>query len=386
MNSKNNFESSNEYKVCSNCVMDTTVPGIEFDENGICQRCNKFYKYILPNWNKGYGKENELKSLLNKIKASGKGKPYDCILGLSGGLDSSYMLHLAVKEFGLRVLVVHVDSGWDMPFAKRNIEKLVNKLGTELVIEKINEESFRKFQLAMFKSGVKDLDIPQDMAFVSIIDEYARKYKIKYILNGGNISTEVASDPSAWVYWGTDMRYIKDLLKKYDSWPLENYPFTNTFKRKIIIPYLYHIKTIKLLNYVPYIVKEAEKLLMMEYGWESYEQKHFESIMTKFLQGYWLPKRFGVDFRRPQFSSLILTEQLTRNEALEKLKTPIIPEDEAKELFKLVAEKLNIKESELKSYMELPKKSYKDFKNMKKIIDIGSRALFILGIDKLIRE
>ncbi len=375
-----------KYQICMNCIMDSSDPNLKFDQNGICNRCKKFYMYILPKWKFGKGHEEKLIRIIETIKKRGKNQKYNCIIGLSGGRDSSYLLHLAVKNFGLKPLVIHVDAGWDMPFAKSNIEKLVNKLGVDLVIEKINEESFRKFQLAMFKSGVKDLDIPQDMAFVSIVDEYAKKCKIKYILNGGNISTEVASDPSAWVYWGTDMRYIKDILKKYDSWPLEDYPFTNTFKRKIIIPYIYRIKTVKLLNYVPYIIKEAEKLLMQEYNWEPYEQKHFESILTKFIQGYWLPNRFGIDFRRPQFSSLILTNQMTRKEALEKLKSPIIPEDEAKELFKLVAEKLNIKESELKNYMELPKKSYKDFKNLKKIIDIGSKALFILGIDKLIRE
>ena len=386
MGLKNIYEHAKEYRICSNCVIDTTDPGIEFDEKGICQRCNKFYKYILPKWNKGYGKENELRNLLNKIKASGKGKPYDCILGLSGGLDSSYMLHLAVREFGLRVLVVHVDSGWDMPFAKRNIEKLVKKLGVDLVIEKIDEDELRDFQLAMFKSGVPHLDIPQDMAFVSIIDNLAIKNRIKYILNGGNISTEVVVNPDSWSYWGTDLIHVKDILKKYGTIPMKTYPFTSIFRRKIIIPYIYGIKTVKLLNLVPYEVKKDRKLLISEYNWEDYPQKHFESLLTKFLEGYWLPKRFGYDIRRAQYSSLILTGQMTREEALEKLKYPAIDDEEANALLKQVAERLKITETELREYMNLPLKSYRDYKNIKRIIDIGGKILFYLGIDKLIRE
>jgi len=374
------------YQICTNCVMDTTDPNIKFDEKGVCERCNQFYRDILPLWNYGKGKEKELNEIISKIKQEGKNKKYDCLLGLSGGFDSSYMLHFAIKELGLRPLVFHVDAGWDTSFAVNNIQKLVTKLGVDLKIEKINWNEVRDMQLAFFKSGVPHLDIPQDHAFVAALDNYAEKHNIKYVLNGGNISTEVIVNPDAWSYWGTDMRHIKDILRQFGTVPMETYPFTNIFKRKIYMPYIKRIKVVKLLNYIPYVKKEAEELLKKEYGWEPYPQKHFESIMTKFLEGYWLPERFGYDIRKAQFSSLILTEQMTREEALEKLKEPPLSEKESAELFTQVAAMLEISEEELRSYLRMPLKTYKDYKNQSTIITIGSKIMQFLKVDQLIRK
>jgi len=373
-------------QICTNCVMDTTDPDIKFDERGVCERCNQYYKDILPSWNYGKGKENELDKIVSEIKEAGKNKKYDCLLGLSGGFDSSYMLHFAIKELGLRPLVFHIDAGWDTPLAKNNIQKMVAKLGVDLKTEKINWNEVRDMQLAFFKSGVPHLDIPQDHAFVAALDNYAKKYNINYILNGGNISTEVIVNPNAWGYWGTDMRHIKDILRQFGTVSMNTYPFTNTFKRKIYMPYIKKIKVVKLLNYISYIKKEAEELLKKEYDWEPYPQKHFESVMTKFLEGYWLPERFGYDVRKPQFSSLILTGQMTREEALEKLKEPPLSKKESAELFTQVAEMLEISEEELRSYLTMPLKTYKDYKNQSTIISIGSKILYLLKIDKLIRK
>ena len=182
-------------QVCKNCVMDTSDSLIVFDEHGICQRCNEYKSSILPVWNYGNGKEEELNLLLNSIKKSGKGKEYDCILGLSGGLDSCYMLHLAVKEWGLRPFVFHIDAGWNLPIAMSNITRMCEKLEVELHIEKMDWDEMRHMQLAFFKTGHAGLDAPQDHAFISLIDRYAKKLGIKYILNGYNISTEVVSNP-----------------------------------------------------------------------------------------------------------------------------------------------------------------------------------------------
>ncbi len=377
---------NNNYQICRNCVMDTSDPNIKFDDKGVCERCNQYYQDILPSWNYGKGKENELDKIVSKIKEAGKNKKYDCLLGFSGGFDSSYMLHFAIKELGLRPLIFHIDAGWDTPLAKNNIQKMVTKLGVDLKIEKINWNEVRDMQLAFFKSGVPHLDIPQDHAFVAALDNYAEKYNINYILNGGNISTEVVVNPNAWGYWGTDTRHIKDILRQFGTVPMNTYPFTNTFKRKIYMPYIKRIKVVKLLNYIPYVKKEAEELLKKEYDWEPYPQKHFESIMTKFLEGYWLPERFGYDVRKPQFSSLILTGQMTREEALEKLKESPLSEKESAELFTQVAEMLEISEEELRSYLTMPLKSYKDYKNQSAIISIGSKILYFLKIDKLIRK
>ena len=262
------------FQICTNCVMDTSDPNIKFDDKGICDRCHQYYNNLLPKWNRGEGHEVELRIMVDKIKKAGKGKPYDCLLGLSGGFDSSYMLHFAIKELGLKPLVFHVDAGWNMPVGIRNIEKMVQKLDVDLKIEKINWEEERDFQLAFFKSGVPHLDIPQDLAFVAVLDKYAAQNDIKYILNGGNISTEVIVNPSSWGYWGTDSKHNKDIIKRFGTVEMKTYPFTNIFKRKIYMPYIKGVKVLKLLNYIPYVKKEAENLLKHEYSWEPYPQKH----------------------------------------------------------------------------------------------------------------
>lgn len=374
------------HQICTNCVMDTSDPNIKFDGNGVCERCNQYYSEILPSWPKGEEAKKQLNVIIEKIKNDGKNKKHDSILGLSGGFDSSYMLHVAVKELGLRPLVFHIDAGWNIPFAVENIKKMVDKLGVELEIEKINWNEIRDMQLAFFKSGVPHLDTPQDHAFVAVLDNYAKKYKIKYVLNGGNISTEVIVNPSSWGYWGTDMTHINDLLKKFGTVPMKTYPFTNVIRRKLIMPYIYGVKVLKLLNYTPYIKKDAEELLVREYGYVPYKQKHFESIMTKFLEGYWLPQRFGYDIRKAQFSSLILTKQISREEALAKLAMPPISEEEAKALFNQVAQMLEISTDELQSYFTMPLKTYRDYKHHDYLFDFGAKVMYALKLDKLIRK
>jgi len=366
--------------------MDTSDPNIKFDEKGVCGRCNQYYAEILPWWNKGNGHAEELEKIIRQIKQAGKGKTYDCLLGFSGGFDSSYMLHYAIKELGLRPLVFHVDAGWDEPFAKENVRKMVEKLGVQLKVETVNWNEIRDMQLAFFKAGVPHLDIPQDHAFVALTDYYAEKHDIKYILNGENISTEAISNPMAWKYWGTDLKHIKDIIARFGTVPLKTYPFTNVLRRKIYMPYIKGIKVIKFLNLIPYIKKDAEAFLSKEYQWTPYPQKHFESILTKFLEAYWLPVRFGYDVRRQQFSSLILTEQMTRAAALKRLETGAITDDEAKELFAKVAAMLEVSVEELTSYLNLPKRTYKDYKHQDYMFDIGAKIMFWLKLDKRIRK
>lgn len=375
-----------DYQICCNCVMDTSDVNIKFDERGVCERCNQYANNTLSKWNIGKGHESELKVLVDRIKQAGQGKTYDCLLGMSGGFDSSYMLHFAIKELKLRPLVFHIDAGWNLPIAEQNIQKMVNKLGVELKVEKINWNEIRDMQLAFFKAGVPHLDTPQDHAFVAVLDKYAEVNNIKYILNGGNISTEVIVNPDSWSYWGTDRKHINDIIKKFGTVPIKEYPFTSILRRKVYMPYIKRIKVVKLLNYIPYIKQDAEELLRKEYGWKPYSQKHFEDILTKFLEGYWLPKRFGYDVRKPQFSSLILTGQMKREDALERLKTSPLSEKEGEELFKLVASKLEISPEELREYLELPLKSYKDYKNSEKLFVVGAKILRLIGVDKLIRK
>lgn len=356
-------------KRCNHCVMDTTDPDLTFDEKGTCTRCNEFESRIVPMWNYGKGREKVFEETIAQIKKTGNGKEYDCVIGLSGGFDSSYMLHMAVKEWGLRPLVLHVDSGWDLPVAQENIKKLVDKLGVKLFVQKIPWEQERDFQLALFKSGIASLDMPQDVAFVSYVNMYAKKYGIEYVLNGGNIATEVVTDPKAWCYGGNDIVFMKDILKKFGTVDMKGYPFLPTYTEKFFKKVFHlELKGFKPLDYIPYSKQIATDLLVNEYGWEPYKQKHFESMMTKFIEGYWCPKRFGADIRIAQLSSLVVTGQITREQALEELSHPALTEEEGKELFTQVASKLEISEKELQSYFDMPIKGYDDYKNIKLIV------------------
>lgn len=375
-----------EYQICSSCVMDTSDSRITFDENGVCDHCNDFINNVKPNWNVGLESKSELAKIIVKIKKEGIGKDFDCLLGLSGGVDSSYMLHLAVKEFGLRPLVFHVDGGWNSELAVHNIQMLVDKLGLDLYTEVINWEEMKDFQLAFFKSGVPHIDIPQDHAFVATLYNFAHKYNIKYILNGGNISTECVRNPMEFLYYGTDMAQINDIQKKFGLIKMVTYPFSSVLRHKFFLRYIKGVQVIKALNYMPYIKSEALKLLEKEYGWKPYPQKHFESRFTKFYEGYWLPERFGFDTRRVQFSSLILTGQMQRQEAIEILKKPAYNSETIEEDFNYIATKLGITKSELEIYFNSPKKFYWDYKNQEWLFNLGAKFLKLLGIEKSIKR
>lgn len=350
------------YQICTNCVLDTNDPHIHFDENGVCDQCNDYWNNIKPNldWIK---KKVEFDAIVNKIKEDGKKRDFDCLLGMSGGVDSSYMLHLAVKELGLRPLVFHVDGGWNSELAVNNIQVMVDKLGLDLYTEVINWEEMKDFQLALFKSGVPSLDIVQDHAFVGTLYKFAEKYKIRYILNGYNMSSEFCSYPLKYYYYGTDMKYINDILRRFCENPMKTYPWSSVFNHKFYLKYIKGVRLVQLLTYFPYDKEDSKAMLQKEYGWYPYPQKHFESRFTKFFESYWLPERFGFDPRRVQFSSLILAGQMTREEAMKELeKKPYDPET-IKDDFKYVATKLGIAVEELQGCFNMPKKFYWDYKN-----------------------
>jgi len=374
------------YQICTNCVMDTTDAKITFDANGVCDHCIDFYKNVQPKWHTDERGRAKLGAIIAQIKKSGKGKDFDCLLGISGGVDSSYMLHIAVKEFGLRPLVFHVDGGWDSELAVNNIEVMIEKLGLDLYTEVINWEEMRDFQLAFFKSGVPHIDVPQDHAFIATLYKFADKYNVKHILNGGNISTECVRNPLEWLYYGTDMAQINDIHRRFGTIPLRKYPLSAILKHKFYLRYIKKIKVVKPLNYLPYIKKEAVKLLTEMYGWKEYPQKHFESRFTKFYEGYWLPMKFGYDTRKVQYSSLILTGQMTREEALERLKVPAHDPETIADDFKYIATKLNITEEELRSYMNASNKTYKDYENRERMFVLGARILKAIGVEKTIKR
>lgn len=375
-----------EYQVCSNCVMDTTDTQIVFDEHGVCDHCHDFNDHVLPNWHPDAVGEREFQAVADKIKLEGQGKPFDCILGMSGGLDSSYLLHLAVKKYGLRPLVFHVDGGWNSDIAVSNIQMLVDGLGMDLYTEVINWEEMKDLQLAFFKSGVPHLDIPQDHAFVATLYHFANKHKIKYILNGGNVSTECVRNPLDWLYYGTDLRQIRDIHGRFGKRKLKTFPFSGILFHKFYLRYIKGVRVVKPLDYMPYSKKIAIDTLSSTYGWRAYPQKHFESRFTRFYEGYWLPTRFGMDTRRVQFSSLILTKQMSREEALEELRKPAHNPATIDEEFDYIATKLDISSDELRDCMNLPKKSYRDYKNQRFLFNLGAAVLKKLGVERAIKR
>jgi N-acetyl sugar amidotransferase len=366
--------------------MDTSDSKIVFDEKGVCDHCNDFYENVSPNWHTDEKGRQELNTIVEKIKKEGQGKEFDCILGMSGGVDSSYLLHLAVTKLGLRPLVFHVDGGWNSELAVHNIQVMVEKLGLDLYTEVINWEEMKDFQLAFFKSGVPHIDIPQDHAFIATLYNFADKYKIKYILNGGNVSTECVRNPMEWAYYGTDMSQINDILSRFGTVKMETYPFSPIFRHKFYLRYLKGVQVIKPLNYMTYIKAEALKLLAETYGWKPYPQKHFESRFTKFIEGYWLPERFGFDTRRVQYSSLILTKQMDREQALEKLKKPAYNPETIEDEFNYIATKLGITSEELRRYFNSPKKFYQDYKNQQSMFVAGAKVLKYLGVERSIKR
>ncbi len=363
------------YQICTKLVMDTSDPSITFDEAGICNHYHDFHQNVKPHWQTGPEGRKKIETNVIKMRNEGRGHDFDCLIGLSGGVDSSYMLHVMVKEFGLRPLVFHVDGGWNSEIAVHNINVLIDKLGIDLYTEVINWDEMRDFQLAMFKSGVPHLDIPQDHAFISVLYKFAHRYNIRYILNGGNISTECVHTPMQFYYWGTDMAFIKDIVSKFGTIPMKTYPFSSIFYHKAYLRYMRGVKVFKPLNCIPYVKSEAMKILEREYGWKPYSQKHFESRFTRFLEGYWLPTRFGFDVRRVQFSALILTGQMTRDEALDRLTKLPYDDELIRQDFDYIAAKLNITSAELQEYHKMTKKYYWNYHNQRVLFKIGEWML-----------
>jgi N-acetyl sugar amidotransferase len=371
-----------DYQICTNCVMDTTDTKITFDEKGVCDHCNTFHSDILPKWHTDERGDKALKEIVKKLKKEGEGKDFDCLMGMSGGIDSSYLLYIMVKKYRLRPLVFHVDAGWNSQIAVNNIERLVDGLGLDLYTEVINWEEIKDLQLAFFKSGVSHIDTPQDHAFFATMYKFASKHNIKHILTGGNYSTECVRNPLEWMYYQSDSIQLRDIYKKHGSGKLKDYPVTNILWHKVYLPYFKKIKLIRPLDFFPYNKDEAMKTLVKEFGYQEYPQKHFESRFTRFYESYWLPKKFGFDTRKVQYSSLILTNQMTREDALEKLKHPAYDPKTIKQDFEYIATKLGISVKELQSYMDAPNKTYKDYKSQENIYNIGAKVMRFMGLEK----
>ena len=348
--------------MCRRCVMDTTAEEITFDEKGVCSFCRKFDTEIKPKWIPNNGGEKRLKEIFSEVREAGKGKEYDCIIGLSGGTDSSYVTYLAKKRWNLRPLVFHVDAGWNTEIATRNIENLVKKLDIDLFTYVVDWEEMRDLQLAFLKSGVVSQDIHQDHVFCATLYKYISQYNIKYVFTGYNYATESIL-PSSWAYNSFDRTHVRGIHKRFGTIKLKTFPTISFTQRYIYYPFIKGVKIIRPLNYIPYNKSTALETLGKEIGWRDYGYKHGESVFTKFFQTYYLPQRFGYDKRKAHLSSLILSDQTTREKSIKELKLPPCDPKEAEELKIYVAKKLGIGVKELEGYMTLPRKTYRDFPN-----------------------
>lgn len=373
-----------QYIICNNCIMDTTDPNITFDEKGWCDYCRNYYENILPNWHPDKIGEKMLVPLIEKIKREGKNKPHDCLIGLSGGVDSSYVAYLAKEKFGLRPMLFHVDAGWNSQEAVNNIERLVDGLGLDLYTEVINWEEMKDLQLAFFKAQVPHIDTPQDHAFFAALYNFAAKHKYKYILTGANYSTECVREPLEWHYHASDLRQLKDIHDKFGKVPLKTFPTADIFKYKLYYRFIKGVQIVKPLNYVPYIKETAMNELINKFGWQRYSHKHYESRFTRFYEGYWLPTKFGFQKHRAHYSSLILTGQMPRKEALELIAKPAYDEKTITQDFEYIAKKLDLTVKELQEIMKGENKTYRDYKSNMSLINFGVRILRLLGVQKAI--
>jgi len=363
--------------------MDSTDPGISFDKNGYCDYCQNFNSVIDPSWDTGEKGKEELLLLADKIRKDGKGKDFDCIIGLSGGLDSSYVTYVVKEKMGLNPLLFHVDAGWNTNQALGNIEKLVDGMGLDLYTEVINWEEMKDLQVAFLKSQIPDQDLPQDAAFFSSLYKFARKNKIKTIITGSNFSTECCREPEEWGgYLGIDKMLFNDIQTRFGKNKLDSFPLVDILVSKIYYQQIIGMKVAAPLNLVPFIKKDAENELERLFGWKKFQHKHHESRFTRFFEDYWLPRKFGFQKRRAHFSSLIMTGQMSRNKALDRISNPEMDEYFLQQEFEYVANKLNLTRDQLQEIFNGQNRTASDYRNKRRIIGLGTNILSRLGLEK----
>lgn len=360
------FSQERPYQQCTKTVMDTIAdPDITFDENGVCNYYYSYKEIAKRTVVKGNAGKTKFESEVKRIREKGIGKRYDCVLGVSGGVDSSYLAYLT-KKTGLRPLVVHFDNGWNTELAVKNIENIVKKLELDLYTYVMDWEEFKDLQRAYFKASVIDVEIPTDQLIFGALVKLARKYNVSYILSGWNTVTEGIM-PSAWFYEKKfDSINLLDIHEKYGNKKIKNLPimgFWNSMRNL----FLKKIEVVSLLNYIDYEKAEIKKFLIQQLDWQDYGGKHHESVFTRFYQGYYLPNKFKVDKRKAHLSTLICSGQITRRDALDELKMPTYNIKLQHEDLEYVTKKLDFTMAEFKEIMDTPPKSHYDFKTDEKL-------------------
>ncbi|OCX15162.1 ExsB family protein [Mesorhizobium hungaricum] len=339
--------------------MDTTDPDIVFDNDGVCSHCHRYDRVSMQRLIPTEQRTARLEALVSEIKAAGAGKDYDCVIGVSGGVDSTYVAYV-VKNLGLRPLAIHLDNGWNSELAVANIQKTLDVLGIDLHTHVIDWEEFRDLQLSFLKASTPDGEVPTDHAIFALLYEMANKYGLKYVITGTNIVSE-AILPEKWGYGYFDWRYVSDVHRRFGSTKLATYPHFS-LARLFYYVFFRKIRLISILNYIDYEKKEAMDVLQGKLGWVYYGGKHYESIYTRFYQAYWLLRKFNIDKRKAHYSNLILSGQMTRDEALRGLEEPVYPENLLIEDRDYATKKLRQTPDSMEAMMQAPNKTFLDYR------------------------
>jgi len=355
-----------DFMICTRCIMDTSDPLIRFDSSGVCNHCTEYFNKSEIYTYQGQKTDLALSLLIEKIRKKGKHKMYDCVVGISGGVDSSYVAYIA-KKMGLKILAVHFDNGWNSELAVKNIENIVTKLNLDYQTYVVDYEEFKDLQKSFLKASVHNAETPSDYAFLGALYKIAARYNIKYILSGSNFATEGIL-PKSWGYNAKDIIHLKAIQKKFGRKKLRTFPFLGLYK-ELYYTYFKGMKMIRLLNYVPYVKKDAMKVLEQELNWQYYGGKHYESRFTKFFQSYILPVKFGIDKRKAHLSTLICAGEISRNEALEVLSQPTYDQKSVNEDIEYICKKLAFSPEEFELIMKDSPRSYKDYPNGEKMLN-----------------
>lgn len=368
------------YQQCTRCVMDTNDSKITFDKQGVCDHCRNFDARIRPTWKPQENRYYELEELSKQIRKSGERSEYDCILGLSGGADSCYLAYIAKEIMHLRPLIYVVDTGWNLNVAVENIERIVKGLDLDMYTEVINWKEMADLQLSFFKASISSQDFPQDHAIFAGLYNYAVKHKIKYVLTGSNSSTEFIRPPVEWIYMN-DLIMAKDIHKKFGTRPLKTYPTCHLLKYKIWYEMFLGMKRVFPLDYVVYDKAKALELLHAKYGYESYANKHYENVFTRFFEGYYMPLKFSFDTRKNVLSNMIHAGTISRENALKVLEQPPYDEEQGKLDLEYIAKKLGITSKEFVDIINRPNKTPEDYKNQIWLMKLSVWISRILGIE-----
>lgn len=350
-----------EYQMCRNCIMDTSVPDIQFDADGVCNYCRLYAQVQRQYVHYDEAGQARLAKIVADIQRQGKRRDYDCVIGVSGGVDSTYVAYLVKKRFGLRPLAVHLDNGWDSELAVHNIEQTLKRLDIDLYTHVLDWEEFRDLQLAFLKSSIANAEIPTDHAITALLYRTAAKHGIAYIITGQNIVTE-AIMPASWMYGSSDLRLIQAIHRRFGTIPLRTYPQMGPL-RLAYYTLVKRIKAFRLLDYVAFDKASAKQFVIDELGWRDYGGKHYESIYTRFFQTFYLPQRFNIDKRRPHLSNLVLSGQMGRAQALEEIARPPAPASQIEEDVEYVVKKLGLSDKQFADLMAMPPKSHLDYPN-----------------------